>query len=54
MTLDSVADHTVVRADLITDTDYTGRTKCVGDYYGYWRQIPTASVWLGIQSEYKF
>ena len=29
-------------------------TKCVGDYYGYWRQIPTASVWLEIQSEYKF
>ena len=42
MTLDS--DHTVARAVLITDTDYTGRTKCVGDYYGYWQQIPTASV----------
>ena len=33
MNLDSGADHTVVRADLITEADYTGGTSRVGDYY---------------------
>lgn len=54
MTLDSGADHTVVRADLITETDYTGRSSRVGDYYGCWRDVPTANVWIGIKDEYLF
>ena len=54
MTLDSGADHTVVRADLVTDADYTGRCSRVGDYYGCWRDVPTANVWLGIKHEYLF
>ena len=29
MTLDSGADHTVVRADLISESDYTGRSSCL-------------------------
>ena len=54
MTLDSGADCTVVRADLVDESDYTGRTNRVGDYFGYWRQVPTALVWIGIEKEYKF
>ena len=54
MTLDSGADRTVVRADLVDESDYTGRTNRVGDYFGYWRQVPTALVWSGIEKEYKF
>ena len=53
MTLDSGADHTVVRADLITESNYTGRSR-VGDYYGYWRDVPTAEVCISIGKEYKF
>lgn len=40
LTLDSGADHTVVRSDLITESDYTGRSVRVGDYYGCWREVP--------------
>lgn len=54
LTLDSGADHTVVRSDLITESDYTGRSVRVGDYYGCWREVPTAKVWLGIEKKYKF
>ena len=54
MTLDSGADHTVVRADLITEADYTGQSSRVGDYYGCWRDVPMAKVWIGIGKEYKF
>ena len=54
MTLDSGADHTVVRADLITESNYTGRSCRVGDYYGYWRDVPTAEVCISIGKEYKF
>ena len=54
MNIDSGADHTVVRADLITEADYTGGTSRVGDYSGYWRDVPMAEVWLGIGKEYKF
>ena len=54
MTLDSGADHTVVRADLVAETDYTGRSSRVGDYYGCWRDVPTADVWIGIEKEYLF
>ena len=53
MTLDSAADHTVVRADLVTDAEYTGRSCRVGDYFGYFRDVPMAKVWLGIEKEYK-
>ena len=54
MSLDSGADHTVVRADLITEGDYTGRSSRVGDYYGCWRDVPMAKVWIEIGKEYKF
>jgi hypothetical protein len=54
MFLDSGADYTVVRADLITEADYTGSCSRVGDYYGCWRDVPVAEVWLGIGKEYKF
>ena len=53
MTLDSGADHTVVRADLVTDAEYTGRSVRVGDYFGYFRDVPMAKVWLGIEKEYQ-
>ena len=53
MTLDSGADHTVVRADLVTDAEYTGRSCRVGDYFGYFRDVPMAKVWLGIEKEYQ-
>ena len=46
MTLDSAADHTVVRADLVKQPDYTGESSRVSDYYGYWREIPRAKVWI--------
>ena len=42
------------QADLITEADYTGGTSRVGDYYGYWRDVPMAEVWLGIGKEHKF
>ena len=54
MTLDSGADYTVVRADLITEADYTGKSSRVGDYYGCWRDVPMAKVWIEIGKEYKF
>ena len=53
MTLDSGADHTVVRADLVTEAEYTGRSCRVGDYFGYFRDVPMAKVWLGIEKEYQ-
>ena len=52
--LDSGADHTVVREDLVSHHEYTGKTSTVGDYFGYWRKVPTALVWIGIEGEYKF
>lgn len=54
MTLDNGADRTVVSADLVDDCDYTGKSNRVGDYFGYWRQVLTATVWIGIENEYKF
>jgi len=54
MTLDSAADKTVVRADLVNESDYTGSTSTVCDYYGSWREIPLARVWLGIDDTYLF
>ena len=54
MTLDSGADHTVVRADLISGSDYMGRSSHVGNYCGCWREVPMANVWIKIGREYKF
>ena len=54
MTLDSAADQTVVRADLVKQPDYTGESSRVSDYYGCWREIPRAKVWIEIGKEYKF
>ena len=54
MTLDSGADHTVVRADLILEQDYTGKSCRVGDYYGCWREVPMAKVNIEFGKEYKF
>ena len=54
LTLDSGADRTVVREDLVSHHEYTGKTSTVGDYFGYWRKVPTALVWIGIEGEYKF
>ena len=54
MTLDSAADQTVVRADLVKQPDYIGESSRVSDYYGCWREIPRAKVWIEIGKEYKF
>ena len=54
MTLDSGADHTVVRADLISGSDYMGRSSRVGNYCGWWREMTLANVWIKIGREYKF
>ena len=54
MTLEGGADHTVVRADLISESNYAGRSSRVGDYYGCWREVPKANVWIKIGREYKF
>lgn len=54
MTLDSGADNTVVRADLVAEADYTGNSIRVGDYYGCWRNVPMAKVWIGIGDEFLF
>ena len=42
LTLDTGADCTVVREDLVSHHEYTGKTSTVGDYFGYWRNVPTA------------
>ena len=34
--LDSGADRSIVREDLVSDHEYTGKTSTVGDYFGYW------------------
>ena len=34
--------------------DYTGESSRVSDYYGCWREIPRAKVWIKIGKEYKF
>ena len=44
----------MVRADLVTEADYTGNTSRVGDYYGCWRDVPMAEVWVEVGKEYKF